>query len=93
MTQSSIVYNSNGDAVCFDGPDAVALYRAATLWSAIGLLQKGIQPTRGFTMAKALKMATGLTGKPYKRTQSEAARADVKIWMDAMKAALPALRT
>ena len=73
----------------FNGPDAVNLYRCATLWSAIRLLQVGIQPTRGFTMTKALKMASGYTGKAYKRSQSEQARADLKVWMDAMKAALP----
>jgi hypothetical protein len=89
VTDSSIGYNSKGDAVSFTGPDAVNLYRCATLWSSIKLLQAGIQPTRGFTMAKALKMATGYTGKAYKRSQSEQARTDLKVWMDAMKAALP----
>ena len=90
MTESSIGYNDKGEAVSFTGPDAVNLYRCATLWSSIKLLQAGIQPTRGFTMAKALKMATEYTGKAYnKRTQSEQARTDLKVWMDAMKAALP----
>ena len=87
--ESSLSYYPNGEAKSFVGPDAVNMYRAYTLVSAIGLLQKGMQPTRGFTMKKALDMATGYTNKKYKRTQSEEARADVKKWADEMKAALP----
>jgi hypothetical protein len=73
----------------FAGPDAMALMRATSLHGAIGLLQQGISPTRGFTLSKALKMAGEITGKTYKRTQAQQARADLKIWCDEMNAALP----
>lgn len=73
----------------FVGPDAVNLFRAATLKSAIGLLTKGITPTRGMTMKRALGMAKEYTGKDYKRTQAAQAMADIQIWIDTMKAALP----
>lgn len=89
MTESSITYNAKGDAVCFAGPDAVELYRAAVLNSAIGLLSKGIRPARGMTMTKALAMATRYTGRTYKRTEHEQARNDINIWVQTMKLALP----
>lgn len=53
--ENSITYNAQGDAVCFAGPDAVELYRVAVLASAIGLLGKGIRPTRGMTMTKGTR--------------------------------------
>lgn len=84
-----IHYDPKGRAVSFVGPDAVALYRAAVLRSGIGLMAKGIKPTRGASMKKLLVMATGLTQKPYKRTEHEKARADLGLWIDAMKSALP----
>ena len=36
-----------------------------------------------------LKMATEYTGKTYKRGQYEQAAADVGVWVDTMRAALP----
>ena len=92
MDDSHISYDKNGDATGFMGFDAVNLYRATVLWSGIRLLQQGIQPTRGFTMTKALKMASNYTHKPYKRTESDKARADLKVWIDEMKAALPVVQ-
>jgi hypothetical protein len=90
MSDSFIGVNAKtGNAQSFVGPDAVALYQAAVLKSAIGLLQKGIKPTRGYTMTKALAAAGRLTGKTYKRTQSDAAIADIEQWILAMKLALP----
>jgi hypothetical protein len=87
MNDSSINVSAGG--TMFVGPDATALFRAATLRSALGLLKAGITPTRGLTMAKALKMATGITGKKYKRTEADKAREDIKVWCDTMAAALP----
>lgn len=89
IDDSSITYNANGDAVCFNGPDAVRLYQAAALASGIGLLQKGIKPTRGWTMKAALAKATQITGKPYKRSEAAKAQADLRVWVQTMKAALP----
>lgn len=86
---SSITYNAKGDAVTFVGPDAVSLYRAAVIRSSIGLLAKGITPTRGLTSKKAFALATEITKKPYKRGEHQKAMDDLKLWCDTMKAALP----
>lgn len=85
--ESYIKTGAGGTA--FVGPDAMRLVRATTLRSALGLLSKGIQPTRGYTMRRALDAAEDVTGKKYRRTQVELARADLKIWCDEMAAALP----
>jgi len=94
---SYIKTNKDGSATTFAGPDAVGLFRAATLWSGIGLYIASngkIIPTRGLTISKMLAIATTYTGKPYKRTRAgqEQARADLKVWMDTMKAALPVIQ-
>lgn len=86
---SKIVYDRSGNAVTFAGEDATRLFAAATLRSALGLLKAGIQPTRGYTMTKALNGATLFTGKRYRRTQVDEAREDLRIWCETMKAALP----
>lgn len=75
----------------FSGPDAVSFFRAATLRAALGLLKVGITPTRGLTKTKALALVTGYTGKKYKRTEIDRASADLKVWIDAMKLALPVI--
>lgn len=79
----------DGSVSSLVGKDAVQVMRVATLMSAIGLLEHGIQPTRGFTMKKALTMAGTYTGKNYKRTQSATAKADLKVWLEVMKSAIP----
>jgi hypothetical protein len=89
MSESYIKTGVGG--TMFAGPDATALFRAATLRSALGLLKAGISPTRGVTMTKALKMASEITGKKYKRTEADKAREDLKVWCDTMKAALPVI--
>jgi hypothetical protein len=84
-----IRYNEKGEAVTFDGPDAVEVFRVAVLMQAIGLLSKGIKPTRGLTMKKALLIAKEYTGQDYKRTEFERVRADLKVWLETMKSAIP----
>lgn len=85
----SFSYHADGSLSCATGREAVECVRVATLMSAIGLLSKGIQPTRGFTMKRGLDMATHYTGKTYKRSQAEAARADLKVWLETMKSTIP----
>ena len=64
MTNDShIKYNSKGDAVAFVGPDAVAVFRAASIMSGLGLLAKGIKPGSAWTITKALAAAGQITGK------------------------------
>ncbi len=91
MSQDGIHYNAQGDAVSFSGHDAVEIYRAATLASALGLLSKGICPTRGLTRRKALAMCERYTGQHYRNTvaEIERARADLRVWVQTMKSALP----
>jgi len=86
---SSITFNRNGDAVAFHGTDAVRMFQAAALASGIGLLMKGIKPHRGWTMKAALATASTITGKTYKRSEADKARADLSMWVQTMKAALP----
>ena len=88
MSESKIVYGKGGN-VTFVGPDATRLFSAAALHSAVGLLSHGIAPSRGWTMTRALKTVSSYTGKTYKRTQHAQARADLKIWIETMKSALP----
>lgn len=89
MTNPSFSYHKDGSLSVASGREAVECVRVATLMSAIGLLKHGIQPTRGFTMKKALDMATTYTAKSYKRTEAETARADLKVWLENMKSTIP----
>lgn len=84
---SQITVSKGG--MCFEGKDATELFRVATLRSALGLLKVGITPTRGLTITKALAMATPYTGKKYKRTEIETARADLHTWCELMKSSIP----
>jgi hypothetical protein len=87
-TQSEVILSRNGTT--FSGPDAVNLMRAITLASSLRLYAKtGLIPTRGITASVLLRIATEYTGKIYKRGQHEQAAADIRVWIDTMKAALP----
>jgi hypothetical protein len=91
MNDDSYISHSKG-GIMFAGPDAVRFFHAAALRSGLGLLKVGIKPARGWTITKALKMAGTYTGKQYKRTEIDRAMADMKIWIDAMRCALPVER-
>ena len=87
---SHIVLNDKGECSAFVGRDAVSYVRAIYLWSSLKLYAStGIRPTRGVGPQAMLRMATGYTGKRYKRTELMQAADDVKRWADEMKAALP----
>lgn len=88
MSDSEVILFKDG-AMAFSGDDAIRLFHAMALKSAIGLLEHGIPPARGYTMTKALAGAGAFTGKTYKRTESAQAKADLQVWIDAMKTALP----
>lgn len=91
MPDHSEITISRGGTV-YAGPDATELFACAVLRSAIGLLEKGIQPTRGYTMKRALGACKRYTGKTYKRTQAAQAKADLTVWIETMKSALPITR-
>lgn len=77
----------------YTGPDSIALYRAITLRGALKLYaQTGMLMTRGMTVTKMLKAATHYTGKDYGRgnvTKAQAAAADMTVWIETMRSALP----
>lgn len=85
-----IHYNAKGDAVSFAGRDAVEVFAAAALASGLGLLAVGIMPARGWTLKAALAKAKTYTGQTYKgKKDIPRARADLKVWIETMKSALP----
>lgn len=91
MIDDSYISTGKGGTM-FVGPDAMRLFQAVTLRSALGLLKAGIKPSRGWTMTKALQMATSYTSKPYKRTECDRAVADMTLWIEAMRCAMPVER-
>ena len=63
--------------ILFSGPDAIRLQQAITLRSAIKMYVRSggqIIPTRGMGITKMLALTTNITGKKYKRTQTEDAK-------------------
>jgi hypothetical protein len=88
--ESYVTYHQNGQAASFVGPDAVALFRAAAIRSGLLLYAKtGLKPNRMWTPTAMLQAATAITGQKYRRGQHAKAAEDIKVWCDAMKAALP----
>ena len=87
---SYLTYHADGSASSFVGRDAVSLFAAAALQSALGLYAKtGMMVNRAYTPSAMLAAASRTTGKTYKRGQYQQAADDLKVWCDAMKAALP----
>jgi hypothetical protein len=90
MAEHSEIRIYDGGGMSLIGPDAVELYRAATLRMSISLHQKcGMIPTRGVTITKMFTMVHRYSGKRYKRGAHDAALADLDVWIATMKAALP----
>jgi hypothetical protein len=89
--QSRITINPAHGITSYDGPDAVALFRATLLRRSLQLYAKtGMIPTRGVTITVMLGHAAALCGKPrYKRTQVAQAIEDVNKWILAMQCAIP----
>lgn len=88
--ESYIAYDSDGNVRSFVGPDAVALHKAVMIRSAIRMHKKsGILLRADITITKLLKIATGFTSNPYKRTESDKAITDLTLWIAVMKAKIP----
>ncbi len=86
--QSEIIHSNGGTT--FVGTDAMNLFRAVTLVASLNFYAKtGMMTTRGLTATRMLKLASEYTGKTYKRGQYVTAAADVRVWVDTMKAAMP----
>ena len=87
--QSEISVSAHG-SVMFSGRDAVELYRAMSLRSAIDLYAKSkLKMTRRLTPSLMLQLAGEYTGNSYKRGQYEQASRDLSVWIATMQAALP----
>jgi hypothetical protein len=90
MSDSYIIYDKGGQAVSFVGPDAVQLFRAASLASGLKLYAKTkIKPNRAWTPTAMLCAAAEITLKTYSRGEYLQAAADLTIWVNEMRAALP----
>ena len=87
MADSYIQTNASG--TMFAGPDAVELFKAMQIKSALKMWRVGLKATRGVRLKNLLSMTSEYTGKPYKRTEVDTAIADLVQWIEAMKAALP----
>jgi hypothetical protein len=89
---SKLVHDADGRFRAAVGPDAVNLYRVVVLRSAINMhISTGgrMRLTRIASPSLLLQQAGGVTGKKYTRRQFEQAAADLTVWIDTMKAALP----
>lgn len=61
----------------FTTPRQIEYYRLTTLRAGLKLLKVGISPHRGWTLTKALKWTSEYTGRAYKRSEVDAAIADL----------------
>jgi hypothetical protein len=92
MTSDDSFISAGKGGTLFAGPDAVALYRAIALRSALRLyVETGLRANRAYTPTAMRAAASRITRKPYKRTELARAMADLTLWIDAMKAALPVI--
>jgi hypothetical protein len=88
--RSYIQYDANGRITTFVGPDATLLLSVMTLRSALGLWHvAGIVQTRGVTITEMLAKVSSVTGKTYRRNSALRAIADLKVWINVMRCALP----
>lgn len=86
----------SASGVGFVGPDATALFAACALKSGMYLyLKTGMKANRAYTPTNMRTAATRYTGKQYANSRKglEAAMADMQVWIDTMKAALPVVHT
>lgn len=84
--------NKDGSLASISGPNGYRILQVSTLISLIELyvVSKGrIIPSLGITLRKMLDMAEKYTGQVYKRTQTEKAISDLKVWLETMKSTIP----
>jgi hypothetical protein len=87
MNESEVVVGAGGTT--FAGPDAVKLYAAMTMRSALRMMKTGMRPNRAYTPKAVFAKVAEITGKTYKRGAYDQAIADLTVWIDTMKAAMP----
>lgn len=87
--RDSEIHHSRGGST-YAGTDAVNTVRAFYLASALDLYAKTkMQMTIGATPTAMLKLATQITGKPYKRGAYTQAAEDVRKWATEMRDSIP----
>lgn len=86
---SHIEFRPGGGAT-YAGPDAVAVFRARAVASALRLYARtGLKANRAYTPSAMLAVATEVTGRKFKRGQYAEAAAALDAW--AIAAAQPLL--
>lgn len=89
MEEDHIHHSSTG-SVSFVGKDAVLVFSAFALASALRLYARTrMKPNRQWTPSEMLKAAGRRTGKTYQRGQYLLAAEDLEIWGREMRDALP----
>lgn len=91
MTNPNASYVQTGNGgTAFVGPDAVNLFRAMTLRTALAMYASHrMLMNRALSPAAMLTMAKEYTGKTYKRGEHRQASIDLEVWINTMKAAMP----
>ena len=90
MTQNHIEA-SPGGGTSFVGPDAVKVYQATVIGSALRLYAKcGLKVNRAYTPSAMMKVATALTGKTFKARDYLGAADALKAWAEAQALAIHA---
>jgi hypothetical protein len=82
----------NQESTAFVGQDATKLYSATCVMIGLRTYAKfGRSLNRAYTPTNMLAFASGITKQKYSKTKDGylLAAADLKVWCDAMKAALP----
>lgn len=79
----SSIHQTETGATVFSGRDAVEVFRAKTLATALRLYAKtGMKPNRMYTPTNMLAAASQMTGKTFKRGQFEQAAQALSDWAD-----------
>lgn len=90
MPESKILLDRNNQPASYIGPDATKFFSVRVLQGALKLWQQtGIIPTRRMTITKLLTLATAITNKPYRKTQTSLAIADLQLWLSVCLSSLP----
>ena len=90
MPESKILLDRNGQPTTYIGPDGVEFFRVRVLQGALKVWQRcGILPYRGVSHTKMLAQASAITGKPYSKTQTSDAIADLQLWLSVCHSSLP----
>lgn len=79
-----------GNAITFDGPVGVNIYRATVCAQGLKLYaETGMRLNRAFTPAAMMKVAAEITGRKFKARDYQGAADALKAWADATNAANP----